>query len=147
MTTITKGELVTQAFQRLMISGITSTPSTQEVSIALNDLESMMAQWLSNIPVVDIGFTPVLEDTDVDPNDESGLTNNYILVVTLKLAELLAANYGKMLPLSLLTSAKQAFEGIMPITPPEMGQNPLQPAGQGFERTAYAPTYMQADTE
>lgn len=145
MATITKGELVSQAYEELIISGVTSQPTPREVKKGLATLENLVMMWTLSKPVVDIGYIPVVEGEVIDANDESGIAPQNVMAVMSNLACKLAASYGRQLPRSLLAEAKEGFEGLLPVTPPEMRQNPYQPAGQGFEHNAYSPAYMETN--
>lgn len=145
MATITKGDLVNQAFDEARISGLTIKPNPEEIAKALVTLENMIMMWTLSKPVVDIGYIPVIEGECVNPEDESGILPQNVLAVTTNLSCKIAVSYGKQMPLSTLATAKEGFEGLLPVTPPEMSQNPLQPAGQGFEHNSYSPVYMETN--
>ncbi len=69
MTMLTKGEVVTNAYSQLKISGLTSNPRPEELENALNRLESMMAEFNGRNICLDYAFEDVPDlatSTEVD---------------------------------------------------------------------------------
>ena len=127
----TKGTLVNEAYEELRISGLTVSPSTSDISMALTRLEDLMADWFSNWNM-NINYN--FQDTPATTQQSTILPNAKRAVVTNLAVELCAA-FGKMVPPPLGGKADSAWRSlkgflaantIREIQPPQR-----MPAGSG----------------
>lgn len=100
----TKVELIISAYKWLRISGLTSQPDAEEVTDALDILESMMSDFNSR----NICSSYVFED-DPLPNTDSRLERQYNIAVETSLAIRMAPFFGKSVPKELGIQAKQSL--------------------------------------
>lgn len=85
-----KSEIIEKAYSRLRISGLTTEAVTEEVSLALDTLESMAYEWDSRNVCVGYNFTEA-----PDPNDESGIPPAFEYAFEANLASRLIPDFGK----------------------------------------------------
>jgi len=85
-----KIELIDRAYSKLRISGLTVSPSPNDVLIAMDEMECMLAEW--DLVNVCLGYN--FED-EPEPNTESGLIKGYENAVQVNLAVRLAPEFGK----------------------------------------------------
>ena len=144
---ITKVQIVNGSYEKLRISGLTVSASPSEISLALKNLEGMVAAWTSE--GIHIGYKLSESIADIDPNEDSGIGTEQYLAVELNLACELATAFGSSLPLHLLSDAKQKKDMLYDVELMAKQQNPYQPAGQGNSRYGYryGSDYMPIDNE
>lgn len=107
----TKIELIDRAYSKLRISGLTVNPNPNEVVLALDELECMMAEWdLKNI-CLNFQF-----EDDPSPNAESGLSRGYENAVQTNLAVRLSPDYGKAISVELKQQASQSYSVVSSAT-------------------------------
>lgn len=95
---------VRKAYERLVISNITTAPSPDEIKIALERLEDMMNEFRSR----NICSTWVFED-DPLPNTDSNLELEYNYAVETNLAKRLCDLFGKVPTQELMMGASQSL--------------------------------------
>lgn len=129
---ITKGEIVNQAFQMLMISGVTAGASNEDISLALRSLESMVLSWERS--GVYIGYIKSTSFDDIDHADDSGIADTDYFAVYTNLAVRLAPAFGKNPPPQLTKDAKKSYSDLFSeILIPVISQ-PNMPLGAGDRR-------------
>lgn len=102
MAAITKVDVINGAYSRMRISGLTVNPTPEDTQLALTRLEEMMAQF-SNICA---GYN--FED-DPDPNSLTNVDKGFSSMMKSSLAIRLAADFGKVVPPSLVAEAGSAL--------------------------------------
>jgi hypothetical protein len=100
MAQITKIDVINDAYSQLRISGLTVEPTPEDTSLALNALESMMAEYFSRN--ICVGY--IFEDLP-DPNSLTGVELRFKSMMSANLAMRIAADFGKQLPASLTALA------------------------------------------
>ena len=85
-----KVDLITGAYDRLRISGITVNPGARENAIALRRLETMAARWFDKNICAGYNF-----EDNPDLNSDSGIPTKYQDAFESNLAFWLCADYGK----------------------------------------------------
>ncbi len=107
---ITKNDIVLSAYEELVISGITSKPSPEEVKLAVKRLDMMVLSWQN----LGLCLSYIRSDgfNDVNPNQDSGLNDVNAHAVTLNLAKTLAPAFGKPLNPDTRAEARKAYLGL-----------------------------------
>lgn len=105
---LTKGDVLTEAFSDLRISGLTSVPSPEEQASALIKLEGFM-HYLEGRNVC-LGYQ--FEDTP-DTNTKHGVAAQFFLMMSSNTAMQLASTYGKTVPLELTSKAKGQLQAAV----------------------------------
>lgn len=100
----TKIELVDRAYSKLRISGITVNPTPEEVALAVDELECMVAEWDGKNVCMGYAF-----EEEPDPSTESGISKQYENAVQSNLAVRLASDFGKDIPMNLQAQANQSY--------------------------------------
>lgn len=120
MNLTTKGALVLAALRKLGVaSNATLTDvEPQSVEDAVLDLEMMMAEWQgsSDAPGIDIGYVFADDDTDPDPGDAHGLSNNALNAVILNLACRIAPDYSIDPIAKVVTTARYGKEHLIKLS-------------------------------
>jgi len=132
MATLTKGEIVDQAFVLMRISGLTIKASPPEIGMALSALERMVLSYENS--GLFLSYNKSETYPMPDPSEESGLNDKSIQAIVLLLFKNLCPAFGKMFPLELREEASMAYRGLFSVIAPTRGQNPMQPSGQGNNR-------------
>lgn len=105
----TKAQTINNAYARLRISGLTSSPTPSDIVLALHRLETMMAefygQWSMNI---NYNFEDV-----PDVNSLTLVDLQYQNMMESNLAVRLAPDFGKEAPPLLTGQASQSFSGAL----------------------------------
>lgn len=109
MAIITKGQVISEAYVELRISGLTVQPSPEDQLIALSRLEAMMADLFGQYNL-DIGYN--FEETP-DINSPSGIPFRYKNMAILNLATRLIAAFNKMVPPSLSAQASASLSAAL----------------------------------
>lgn len=128
MPTKTKGEIVTEAYAWLRISGLTTVPTPGEVTRGLTLLEAMAYELDSR----NVCTNYVYEDSP-DPSTQSGIDNAFWWAAAINLGARLAPFFGKVLSQDQSAQARGAISNwasrtsiTRPILPPSR-----QPRGSG----------------
>lgn len=124
----TKGELCIAAFRKAKISGITSTPTGDELAGACETLEDMMRELISKNAVTTYAYedSPSLStDSNLDPK--------WYHAVQSRLAVLLCNDYGLDPSQSLMAQARQGWSSMIGklTIPVQNGQPNRMPRGSG----------------
>lgn len=98
---ITKGDIINEAYSQMRISGLTIDPSPSDIALAVNRLE-IFAQELATRSM-DGGYR-FSEYPDV--NDEAGIKPAYIQAYSSNLAIRLIPDFNKQVPASLISTAQ-----------------------------------------
>ena len=105
----TKIQTINNAYSQLRISGLTVSPSPSDLVLALNTLESMMAelysQWNLNINY-NFEATP-------NVNSQTGVELSYQYMMDTNLAVRLIAPFNKQVPPTLVQQASQALSNAI----------------------------------
>lgn len=126
-----KIDLINDAYSQLLISGITSTPSPEDINLALMRLEGMAAEYQGRGMCGGYNFTD-----EPDANDESGIPLEFRQAYSAPLA-LRLVDFGKVVPQELAAQASQSVANlsartfkIRPVLPPS-----TMPLGSGNTRS------------
>jgi hypothetical protein len=123
----TKGELVNLAFTELVISGITKQPSPEEITIAIRQMDRMVAQWRNKHLCLGYNNTVNGEDT----NQDSGLSLEQESAVYLNLSTRLCPIFGISPHLQTMADAKEAYSNLFPTDLVMRENTPYLPMGAG----------------
>lgn len=142
-----KVDIIRGAYSQLRISGITRSPTPEDLELALTRLENMAAEWdTSN----DTGYN--FEDIP-NPNSNSGIIRGFRQCYETNLAIRLIPDFNKDVPATLLSQAVQSLSRMIGLLAAQRvrqtGYPDRQPLGSGntsrfsrwarFYRTAEAP--------
>jgi hypothetical protein len=103
-----KIDIISGAYSQLRISGITRSPTPEDLEVALCRLENMAAEWSSTSD--DAGF--FFED-EPDPNSPSGLIRAYRNAYETNLAIRLIPDFNKVVPVELKMMASQSLSNLI----------------------------------
>lgn len=106
-----KGDIITAAFSRARISGLTRTPSPEDTAMALDRLEDMAAMWSAKS--LNTGYA--FEDNP-DPNTPHNVPRKYLGAYKANLAMQILADFGKEIPASLVAEAAGALSSLFSST-------------------------------
>lgn len=123
-----KSELINGAYSQLRISGLTVDPSPEDLMVALDRMESMLAELeLRNIC---LGYN--FEDTP-DPGSASLIGLGHKFGVETNLAFRLAMDFGKVIPATLVALANSGMSVLAASTadPRQVEYPRRQPVGSG----------------
>ena len=107
MKSILKGELVKAAFSRARVSGLTLKPSNDELDLALDRLEDMMAEWQERN--VCLGY--FFED-EPNPNTPHNVPRAFHRAIKSNLAMGILADFNKLAPPSLIAEAQGSLSAL-----------------------------------
>ncbi len=99
-----KIDMINMAYSKLRISGLTVNPTPEDVSLALSDLEGMMAEYEGNNVCVGYNFTE-----NPDPNDFLGVPLQYQPMVYFNLAIRISPDFNKDVHTMLYNQATQTY--------------------------------------
>jgi len=86
----TKAQIINDAYSQIRISGITVNPKGNEIELALNRLEDMMAEFDGRNICVDYNFEEL-----PDPDSSSGIERKFNFMAASNLALRLVPDFGK----------------------------------------------------
>lgn len=135
----TKGDIAAGAFEDLVISGITSKPSPEEVVSAITQLDNMVNSWKNKN--ICLSYTPSVSYGATDPNQDSGLADSEIFAAIKNLAKKLCPSFGKQCPMEISADAKDSLEGLYSIVLPTKETRPYLPTGAGETYSYYNSLY------
>lgn len=126
---ITKSDLVIAAYEELRISGITVHATPEDVVLGTKRLEAMILGWQNK------GLCLAYNKSDtfvsIDPNDDSGISDNNSIAVILNLAKTLCPAFGKQLHPDTRAEARVAYLGLFGSDMTYREKDPYQPTGSG----------------
>lgn len=130
----TKGDLVNNAYSQARISGLTSQPTPEDLTLTLNRLEGMAAEFKGRNICVNYNF----EDTP-DLNSPHNMEKEHEFAFETNLAIRLLADFGKAPIPSLVTQQQAGFSFLSSSTAPRrQTQYPSrQPVGSGNDLRYY----------
>ena len=100
----TKIDLITSAYSQMRISGLTVNPSPEDITVALNRMEDMAAEFdARNI------CTGYSISTDPDPSDLTNLEQKFWHFYATNLASRLFSDFGMQPPQTLMIQASQSL--------------------------------------
>ena len=141
----TKIKLIGRAYSKLEISGINVNPSPEDVVIALDELETMMAELDSRNVCVGFNF-----EDEPDPSSESYVPRWAENAVQTNIAIRLATEFGKMANQGLSAQANQSMSNLVARTAKvrSIAPSSRQPSGSGntFRWNLWRRYYHVADT-
>jgi len=105
--TFLKVDCIKDAYSKIRISGITTNPTPEDLELALNRLENMMAEWFSRNIVVGYNF-----EENPDPNSENQVIRSYQDAISSCLALRIVTDFGKDVPPYLLALATSGLDNI-----------------------------------
>lgn len=104
---ITKIDLISMAYEHIRISGLTSQASNEDVVLALNVLESMMAELESRNICTNYNF-----EDQPEINDDAGIDLWMKNAIETNLAIRLISSFGKDVPPILANQANQSLSNL-----------------------------------
>lgn len=118
MNLTTKGDLVNAALRKIGIASNATLTDVEPQSLedGVNDLEMMMAEWKGHGSGIDVGYLFSDEDTEVDPGDPHGLSNNALSAVFHNLAVRIAPDYLVEPTVKVIASARYGKEMLIKLT-------------------------------
>lgn len=124
----TKIDLINGAYSRARISGLTSSPTPSDISLAIDRLEDMAAMWQAANICTDYNF-----EDDPDSNSPHNLERKYWSAYKSNLAMLLLADFGKNPHPGLVREARASFAQLSSSTanPTQIQYPSRQPIGSG----------------
>lgn len=125
----TKNEIVLSAYEELRISGITSNPSSEDITLGVKRLDMMMLGWQNS--GLCLSYIRSVSFFDVDPNQDSGLNDVNAHAVVLNLAKTLCPAFGKQLHPDTRAEARKAYLGLFSSDLTYREPDPYQPTGSG----------------
>lgn len=126
---ITKIDIVLAAYDELMISGLTSKATPEEITIAVKKLDTMIAGWKNKN--LCLSYIPSVSYSDIDPNQDSGINDTDMFAVVANLAKNLCSTFGKICNPQTIFDAKEGYDNLFSVIAPERESNPYQPIGSG----------------
>lgn len=102
-----KADTIVDCYNKLRISGLTVNPSPNDLNLALNRLENMVAEWESRN--ISTGYN--FEDKP-DPNTELGCIRAYWEALSSNLAVLLIPDFNKAVPAVLTGQAMSSLSSL-----------------------------------
>jgi hypothetical protein len=100
----TKGDVISDAYDQMRISGLTVDPTPEDTTIALVRLESMMAQLEARNICFNYNFQEV-----PDPSDLTNVELKHQYTLSTNLTLRLASSFGKPIPLELSAMAQSSL--------------------------------------
>lgn len=125
---ITKNDVVLEALEELRISGLTVTPSPEEIVSAIKRLDNMVLGWQNK--GLCLGYIPV-DESGIDPEQNSGLLESDKHAVVINLAKSLCPMYGAPLHPDTRAEAKASYLGLFSSELTMKESNPYMPNGSG----------------
>ena len=107
----TKRQIVEMAFNELALAGYVYTLRPEELQMALQMLDTMMAE--DSAQDVDVGYAFGTSPDDSDLDQDSGLPLIAVSSAYLRLAVRLAASKGKQLMPSTVAAARSAYDSLL----------------------------------
>ena len=139
-----KVDVIQNAYSQATISGLTRQPTSEDLNLALDRLESMAAEYASRQICVGYNF-----EDEPDPNSESGIPLKYKQAFSTNLAMRIMADFGKEPGAPLVAQARQSLSSMSATTLPmrETQYPSRQPRGSGNTTrwARWARFYPQAD--
>lgn len=126
---ITKNELVLDAYEEMRVSGLTVTPSDGEVTSAIKKMDNMILSWQNK--GICIAYNKSQGYNDIDPNQDSGVSDVNAFAIVMNLSTVLPAMYGKQADRATKVNAKIAYEGLFSPELTTREQTPYLPTGAG----------------
>ena len=138
-----KGDLINGAYSRMRVSGLTSQPTPEDITIALRRLESQAARWEGKTICADYNFEDV-----PDVNSPSGLKLKYVDAFESNLAMRLLTDFGKQATQELTIEARTTYSDLQTATlvvnsvqyPDRMPLGGGNQRWQGYRRNFFPPT-------
>jgi len=123
----TKGELVNSAYEELRISGLTTNPTPEDVTLAIKLMDRMVAQWRNK--TLCLGYEDTVDS--VNPSQNSGLATQEEDAVIQNLAVRLSPAFGKQPQQETKASAKEAYDNLFSTELTYRESDPYLPQGAG----------------
>lgn len=102
-----KVDVITDAYSRMRISGLTVQPTPEDLELALTRLEDMLAEWESRNIVLSYNF-----EDEPDPNSLTNIKAAYKSALATNLAILLIPDFNKQVPPVLYNQAASGLDNI-----------------------------------
>jgi hypothetical protein len=129
-----KQDLIRRAFGKIGLSSSVFELSAEQMSEALQDLDTMMADW--NGRGIRLGYPIPSTAGGSKPEDDSCLPDWALRAVILNLGITLAEDVGKSVSQLLAAAAKRSYDMLLArsVLPPEQQMPSGMPAGAGNRR-------------
>ncbi len=141
---ITKNEIVLESLEELRISGLTVKPSPEEIVSAIKRLDNMVLGWQNK--GLCLGYIPI-DDSGIDPEQNSGLLESDKHAVVINLAKALCPMYGAPLHPDTRAEAKASYLGLFSSELTMRESNPYIPNGAGKSFGYYYTDRYQAQED
>jgi hypothetical protein len=105
--TFRKVDVIKDAYSKIRISGLTVNPTPEDLELALNRYENMMAEWFSGNIVVNYNF-----EDDPNPNSYNNVIRSYQDAMSSNLAIRLVPDFGKEIPELLFAQASSSLSNM-----------------------------------
>lgn len=128
-----KLHIVLLAFSEIRINGTTVQPNPKQVDYAINVMDAMVDGWKDY--GLCLGYKPSPEE--IDPGQESGLSDRAVTAVALNLAESVAPAYGKTVSPTTISRGSIAYSGLFGTSCGSRENNPYMPLGAGSNRYGF----------
>lgn len=124
----TKADIINGAYSQLRISGLTVQPTPEDLSLALDRLEGMMAEFSGRNICVGYNF-----ETTPDSGTDHNVDREFWFALETNLAVRLIADFGKNIPPSLMAYSQAGFSFLSSATAPikQVAYPSRQPKGSG----------------
>lgn len=101
---IKKIDVIKDAYAKIRISGLTLDPTPEATTVALEQLEGMMAELEATSMNINYQF-----EEEPDPNTDTGVRLEHKQMMSSNVAMRVVSNFGKEIPLSLEKQANQSL--------------------------------------
>ncbi len=124
-----KVDLIADAYSQLRISGLTVSPTPEDLELALMRLENMSAEWQMSL---ETGYN---FEEEPDPNTDANIKRSFWHAFATNLAVRLIPDFNKQVPQALMAQAMQSYSKMAGnIGLARLNQTPYptrQPVGSG----------------
>lgn len=143
----TKQQLIEDAFAELGLPVTTFNVGPEQLERALRRLDTMLATW--NGKGIRLGYAMSGNPEGSNLDDDSGLPDSAHEAVITNLAIRIAPGRGKTVSQNTLTTARNAYEGLLSLAafPPQQQLPSTLPVGAGNKPWRYNTPFMPRPTD
>lgn len=120
-----KVDRISGAYSKLRISGLTVQPTSEDLELALGELENMMSELASR--GIEVGYN---FENEPNPNSDLGVPQQHWNMINCNLAVRLIADFNKDVPAMLLMQATQSLNNSSSICAAERVRGVAYPSRQ-----------------
>lgn len=132
---ITRGDIATKALEMAGIIDSLTAVDPRELQSTLFHLQAMALGWESK--GLQTGFKLAEDIMNIDPNEDSGVSDVDILAFVSNLSFNICSIMGRMASPVVASMAKESYANLFDTVPPTYNQNPMQPTGAGDRGCCY----------